>query len=195
MAQDIKVRVTLDDGKFQQGMQNDAKATQDLGKATRTAAEEISESVRQQVMAVAKSGSYKKELRQTIKELQNLKFAYDNLSDADKNSATGSAMLSMITELRNRAAELKDSMADLNQEVSNLASDTSNFDAFKETISVTRDVFGAMVSSMELVGAETQTLESMMKKLAQIYTVSNALISVGNVLQRNSGVMCKIRTM
>lgn len=166
MAQDIKVRVTLDDGEFKQGMQNDSKATGEFAKEVGSAADEISEAVRQQVMAVSKTGSYRKELRQTIRELQNMKFAYDALSDADKQGSFGVALAERITEVRERAAFLRDSIQDLNQEVSNLASDTSNFDAFKEVVSVTRDVFGAMVASMELAGTETESLENTMKKLA-----------------------------
>lgn len=111
-------------------------------------------------------GNYRRELRNTVKSIQNLSFAYAELSDADKQSDVGRAMLARLNELKQRGAELKDTITDINNEIKNLASDTLSFDAFKESVEIGRDMMSAMVASMELAGAETEQLQNVMRRLA-----------------------------
>jgi hypothetical protein len=140
-------------------------------------------------------GNFKKELREASKELLNLQATYTALSEAEKNSDFGRALHERIGEVKNRAGELKDMVADLNQEINTLASDTGNFDAFKQGIEVVRDSLGAMTSVLSLTGNESKNLEMMLGRLAQIYTVSNALITVGNALQKQSALMVRTRAL
>ena len=191
---DIKVKVRLEDVEFKSQMNETQQAVNNFGKSVNGASQQISEAVQKQVRAAESMGNYRRELRNTVKSLQNLQFAYADLSDADKNGDFGRALLQRINELQNRGAELRDTINDVNQTINNLASDTLSFDAFKESVEVGRDLMSAVVSSMELAGAETEQLQNVMKKLAQIYTVSNSLISIGNVLQKQSSVMSKIQT-
>lgn len=193
MAQQVKVGVTLDDGQFREGIQEDEKELQGFSREVGTAAEEISASAAQQVAAAASMANYKKELRNSIKELQNLRMAFNDMNDEQKNSEVGRAMLEQMNQLRDRAAELTDYIGDMNQEIRNLASDTVAFDAFKEGVSVGRDVLGAFAATLEFAGEESEDLNAMIKRLTQIYTVSNALISVTNALQAQSALMCKTR--
>lgn len=193
MAQDIKVKLRLDDSEFQ-NLGNDKRQVDDFGKSVNGAAQQISDQIKQQVRAAESIGNYKRQLRDTIRSIQNLSGAYAQLSDADKNGAVGQAMSQRLSELKQKAGALKDAVSDINTEVKNLASDTLNYDAFKQSVTAGRDIMSAYVSVMQLAGGESESLEMMMKKLAQIYTISNSLISVGNILQKQSAVMVKLRT-
>lgn len=156
MAQDIKVKVRLDDGQFKSQLNENDNALDNFSNSVSEASQKVSEAAQKQVRAAEGMGNYRRELRNTVKSIQNLSFAYAELSDADKQSDVGRAMLARLNELKQRGAELKDTITDINNEIKNMASDTSGFDALRESIQIGSSIMSAFVSSMQLAGTETE---------------------------------------
>lgn len=193
MAQEIKVKVRLEDDEVKSKFSEDSKAVEGFGDSVKGAAAKVNESIQQQVRAAESIGNYRRQLRDTMRSIQNLSGAYAQLSQAEKQGDFGRALYARLQEVKKKGAELKDTISDINAEIKNLASDTAKFDAFKQGVTVGRDLMAAMVSTMQIAGQESEALQQMMQNLARVYTISNALITVGNALQKQSALMCRVR--
>ena len=131
-----------------------------------------------------------REFRSAQKEAQGLALQMGKLKREGKvDSAEYRAMAKSFQEAKNKAAELLDIVDDTKKEIRTMASDTAAWDAMKEGINVARDGLSAIAA---LTG-ENETLERVLKDLAQIQTVANAAISIGNALQKQSALMSGIR--
>ncbi len=131
-----------------------------------------------------------REFRSAQKEAQGLALQMGKLKREGKvDSAEYRSMAKSFQEAKNKAAELLDIVDDTKKEIRTMASDTVAWDAMKEGINVARDGLSAITA---LTG-ENETLERVLKDLAQIQTVANAAISIGNALQKQSALMSGIR--
>lgn len=135
----------------------------------------------------------RKELGASKREAQSLALAYQKLSNAEKNSAFGKTLKKQLDECKKKTAELVDLSGDLNQEIKNMASDTAAWDAMKEGLGVGKDAMTALVSmTADLTGNEKE-LGQMIQKIAQVQSIANTAISVGNALQKQSALMNGVR--
>lgn len=95
-------------------------------------------------------------------------------------------------KLVREAGELQDTIGDLNQQVKNFASDTRRLDATLEGIGAVAGAFGAVESSLALVGVESEELQKTMVRLQAAMTLVNSVQSVANVLQKESAFMTSL---
>lgn len=188
MAQDIRVNVDLDDSKFRQGLAEDGQAVVEVGHEVGTAQSEIAQA-QQRMQQISGGDSVRKQMRQTITELQKLELAYKKLDKADKDSTFGETMKQRIDELKEKQAELIDFTGDLQSELNAMASDTTFLDGFTEGVTVARDVLSTFVSVAGLSDKEAESLAKTMNTLAAVYSGSNAVIGAFNALQKNSKLM------
>lgn len=134
-----------------------------------------------------------KEFRKAKKDAQDLTAGYAQLSDAEKNSTLGREIASQLEQAKQKAAEFLDMKQDLDQELRSRASDTATWDAMKEGLGVGKDVMTALVSlTADLTGNEKE-LGKMIQKIAQVQSIANTAISVGNALQKQSALMNGVR--
>lgn len=140
-------------------------------------------------------GSLRKQLKSMTLELAQVSIAYENLSEAEKNSAKGDALLRRMQNITKEAGTLRDSLDDATQAIKNQASDTSTFDAISQGLNVAASAAGAYVGVLGMLGASEEEQQAIQTKLQASLAISNALSVVQNALQKQSALMIGITTM
>lgn len=135
----------------------------------------------------------KKELNAARKEAQGLTLAYSKLSDAEKASGFGKALAREMEEAKRKAAELVDMTGDLQTELKNMASDTALWDATKEGIGIAKDAMTGLIATTAQLAGKEKELQPLIAKIAQVQSLANTAIGIGNALQKQSAIMLGIR--
>ena len=118
---------------------------------------------------------------------------YKSLSDEQRKSDFGAALAKQLDEAKAKAAEFKDQIADTAAEIKQLSSDSFKTEALTAGIETVSTSMSAFVAITELCGGSTEKLESAIKKLILIQTVSAASVKVINALQAQSALMLGVR--
>ena len=127
----FKLGITASTNGVEEKLADVTKQSKQMGEAAQKSARDVQDQAAAFAEEVATSGNYKRELRSAMMEVQNLTVALRNMSDEERNSATGQALSQRLQEAKNRAAELTDTITDLRKQVQAMASDSASFDAFK----------------------------------------------------------------
>lgn len=135
----------------------------------------------------------KREMNAARKEALGLGLAYSKLTKEQKQSGFGKALARELEEAKKHAADLIDICGDLNTEMKNMASDTAAWDAMKSGIGITKDALTAIIATTADLTGEDEALGNMLKTIAQVQSIANAAIQVGNALQKQSSVLLGIR--
>lgn len=135
------------------------------------------------------TSNYKRQLADITKQISDLTINYRNMSEEQKNGAFGQEVAAKIDELKNKAAEYRDAIGDVSAEIKNLASDTATWDSMKQGIDVASSSLQAFVSLGVLGEQSTEKLVAVIAKLKAVETATNAVIKIGNALQKNSALM------
>lgn len=209
MANELSTRLTLDGSSFNQELENatqkvekfqdvtnDAtKSIQDLGnKGSRSTRELLSE-INKISGAERSTSNYRRQLMQMQKDIQDLTINYRAMNSEMKNSSIGQETLSKINELTVKAGEYKDAINDAQQSIQRLASDTAMWDGMKQGIDTVSSGLQAFVAAGVLGEKSTEKLVAVIAKLKAIEAATNAVIKIGNALQRNSALMMSISTI
>lgn len=133
--------------------------------------------------------SIKKSLKDLVLEIATLTIQYDQMTEAEKKSASGQELLQKINDLTEQAGVLKDAIADTNAAISNAASDTRTFDQISEGIQLCIDGFGLATGAAQMLGLSESDLVEVQAKLQAAFVASNAVQSVQNALQKQSALM------
>jgi len=206
---DLKSRLTLDGSDFSQQMENasesvnkfnktteDANKTiDDLGKSTKKSASELLNQMKSMEGLGRSTSNYRSQLAQMTRQIQDLTVNYRSMSDEMKNSDFGREVAAKIQELTNEASNMKDTIQDASASVKLLASDTSRLDAAKQGIQGLSAAF-SLVASAGILGADsTEKMVKVMARLKAIESATNAVIQIANVLNKDSILMLKIKTI
>lgn len=135
------------------------------------------------------TSNYKRQLADLTKQISDLTINYRSMSEEQKNSAFGQEVAAKIDELKNKAAEYKDAIADVSLELKNMASDTATWDSMKQGIDVASSSLQTFVSLGVLGEQSTEKLVAVIAKLKAVETATNAVIKIGNALQKNSALL------
>lgn len=135
------------------------------------------------------TSNYKRQLADITKQISDLTINYRNMSEEQKNGAFGQEVAAKIEELKNKAAEYKDAIGDVSAEIQRLSSDTATWDSLKQGIDVASSSLQAFVSLGVLGEQSTEKLVAVIAKLKAVETATNAVIKIGNALQRNSALL------
>ena len=138
------------------------------------------------------TSNYKRQLADITKQISDLTINYRNMSEEQKNGAFGQEVAAKIDELKNKAAEYRDAIGDVSAEINNLASDTATWDSMKQGIDVVSSSLQTFVSLGVLGEQSTEKLVAVIAKLKAVETATNAVIKIGNALQRNSALLLGI---
>lgn len=182
----LKVDLSLNDNGLKQQIQQDKQAVKDFGKS-------VGEQAQNFTKVVGSITNYKRKLSELTKEVISLEMSYANLSDEQKKSDIGAALAKQLDEAKAKAAEFKDQIADTAAEIKQLSSDSFKTEALTAGIETVSTSMSAFVAITELCGGSTEKLESAIKKLILVQTVSAASVKVINALQAQSALMLGVR--
>lgn len=206
MANDFVTRLTNDATQFNQSFDEATGKVEKFSDSTKKANDEIKglgsegvRSTRDLLKEIAKmSGAersvsnYRRQLSQMSKDIQDLTINYNKLSETEKNSEIGKATLQRINELTTKASEYKDAIQDATAAINAMASDTANWDAAKQGIDTLSSALQGIVSTGVLGAKSTEQLVDVIAKLKAMEAATNAVIKVGNALQKQSALMMGI---
>lgn len=179
-------------GDFQKKTEDASKSVDDMGKATSRSASELLKEMKSMENLGRSTGSYRQQLAQMTSQIQDLTINYRNMSEEMKNSEFGREVAAKIEELTIKAGEYKDAIMDAQASVKALASDTAGWDSMKQGIDVVSSSLQAF-TSLGLLGEQTtEKLIAVLAKLKAMEVATNAVIKIGNALQKQSALMMGI---
>lgn len=135
-----------------------------------------------------------KEMKTAQKETMNLTLAVARLTEEQRNSAEGRAMIRMLEESKQKAADLTDMLGDTREQIRNMASDTLELDAAKDAISLLGNTFSSLQGTIALVTGDTEKMKKAVTAFTTVQSTLNAVTSIGNVIQKQSSLLTVLST-
>lgn len=135
-----------------------------------------------------------KEMKTAQKETMNLTLAVARLTEEQRNSAEGQAMIRMLEESKQKAAELTDMLGDTRAQIRNMASDTLELDAAKDAVSLLGNTFSSLQGTIALVTGDTDKMKKAVTAFTTVQSTLNAVTSIGNVIQKQSSLLTVLST-
>ena len=175
MASTVKVGITAEDEGFGQSLQQMASDASKFAKEVGVSGKGVA----------GLTASF----RTAKKAAMDLSLAYSQLSDEAKNSDFGRAMKEQLDKAKEAASQLLDMKGDISQELSNMASDTATWDSLSQGIDVVGTSATALIGIFSDVNDESETAVETLKAMATVQSSLNAVISIGNALQKQSSLM------
>lgn len=192
---DLKTRLTLDGSDFTRGMDDASKSVDDFTNSSKSSAAELLKQMKSMEGLGKSTSNYRRQLGQMTRQIQDLTINYRAMSNEMKNSDFGRSVAAEIQNLTQEASKMKDTIQDASNSVKLLASDTANLDAAKMGIQGLSSAF-SLVASAGILGADsTEKMVKVMAKLKAIESATNAVITIANVLNKDSILMLKIKAM
>lgn len=179
---------------FQKTADNTGKTLKDLEGKSRTAGRILQDIAGSEKGAKGMS-NYRGQLMKITKQIQDLTVAYRSMDAEMRGSAIGQETAAKIRELTNQAAIYKDAIADVQQEITRMASDTAIWDGMKQGIQGVSSVLQTFAAAGVLGEKNTEKLVKVIAKLKAAEAATNAVINIGNMLQKNSAAVAAIRTV
>ena len=176
----MSVKLSLDASGYTQGIEKCSEKTREYTN---------------QVTKISKDlPNLRREMKMTKKETENLTFAVSRLTEEQRNSAEGQAMIRMLEESKQKAAQLTDMLYDTQDQIKTMASDTLELDAATEAVSVFGNSFAALQGTIGLVTGDTETMKKAVTAFTTVQSALNAATSIGNAIQKQSALMTVLST-
>jgi len=128
-------------------------------------------------------------LRELTQATADMTIAYRSLTDEEKNSPLGQAMVQSIQQLTDRAGMMRDAMDDVNLSIKNVASDTATFDQIAGAANVATSGFQVLQGATKVLGIEMGDNVEIIAKLQAAMAVTNGLSQIQAALQKQSAFM------
>ena len=135
-----------------------------------------------------------REMKMTRKETENLTLAVSRLTEEQRNSAEGQAMIRMLEESKQKAAELTDMLYDTRDQIRNMASDTLDLDAATDAISILGNTFSSLQGTIGLVTGDTDKMKRAVTAFTTVQSTLNAVTSISNAIQKQSSLITVLST-
>ena len=135
-----------------------------------------------------------REMKSAQRETLNLTLAVSRLTEEQRNSAEGQAMIRMLEETKQRAADLTDMLGDTRAQIRNMASDTLDLDAATDAISILGNTFSSLQGTIGLVTGDTDKMKRAVTAFTTVQSALNAATSIGNAIQKQSALMTVLST-
>lgn len=180
MANSLKVQLSLDASGYTQGIDKCSEKTREYTN---------------QVSKISKDlPNLTKEMRTAQKETMNLTLAVSRLTEEQRNSAEGQAMIRMLEESKQKAAELTDMLYDTRDQIRNMASDTLDLDAATDAVSILGNTFSSLEGTIALVTGDTEKMKKAVTAFTTVQSTLNAVTSISNVIQKQSSLLTVLST-
>ena len=133
--------------------------------------------------------SVQRELSKTKRAVKDLEFQWRRMSEAERNSATGSDLKAKLDETKKYAADLLDLSGDVNDEIRTMASDTAGLDAMKEGMEIAKSATLAYAGAIAKLTGNEESLKDVVATLTMVENGFNTAIGIANALQKQSALM------
>lgn len=180
---------------FQDQAEDASKSVNELGNKGAKSASDLLKEMGKIEGAGRSASNYKRQLAELQKTITDLTVAYRGMSDEMKNSPLGQEVAGKIQELTQQAAVYKDAIMDVQQEIKKMASDTAVWDGMKQGIDTVSSALQGFVAAGVLGEKSTEKLVAVLAKLKAMEAATNAVIKIGNALQKNSALIASISTI
>ena len=176
----MSVKLSLDASGYTQGIEKASEKTREYTN---------------QVTKISKDlPNLTREMKMTKKETENLVLAVSRLTEEQRNSAEGQAMIRMLEESKQKAAQLTDMLDDVRHEIKTMASDTLELDAATEAVSVLGNSFATLQGTIGLVTGDTDKMKKAVTAFTTVQSALNAATSIGNAIQKQSALITVLST-
>lgn len=180
MANQLSVQLSLDAAGYTQGIEKASEKTREYTN---------------QVTKISKDlPNLRREMKMAKKETENLTLAVSRLTEEQRNSAEGQAMIRMLEESKRKAFELTDMLGDTDAQIKTLASDTLDLDAVTEAVSILGNSFVTLQGTIGLVTGDTEKMKKAVTAFTTVQSALNAATSIGNAIQKQSALMTVLST-
>ena len=133
--------------------------------------------------------SVQRELSKSKRAIKDLELQWRRMSEAERNSATGSDLKAKLDETKKYAAELLDLSGDVNDEIRTMASDTAGLDAMKEGMEIAKSATLAYAGAIAKLTGNEESLKDVVATLTMVENGFNTAIGIANALQKHSALM------
>ena len=176
----MSVKLSLDAAGYTQGIEKASEKTREYTN---------------QVTKISKDlPNLTREMKSAQRETLNLTLAVSRLTEEQRNSAEGQAMIRMLEETKQRAADLTDMLYDTRDQIRNMASDTLDLDAATDAISILGNTFSSLQGTIGLVTGDTDKMKRAVTAFTTVQSALNAATSIGNAIQKQSALMTVLST-
>lgn len=171
------------------------KSIKAMGSEGAKSAQDLLKSMQDTDKGARAVSNYRRQLADLQKQITDLTLNYRAMTAEQQQSAKGLEIKALLQEATQQAAAYKDAIGDVQQEIKNLASDTAVWDGLKEGIDVASSALQSFVATGVLGEKSTEKLVEVIAKLKAVEAGTNAVIKVGNALQKNSALIQGICTL
>lgn len=206
MANDLLVKLKLQNNEFNNGLDNSkqkikdfqsetdsaSKSLEDLSKSGAKSAKDLLKEMNDMEKGTRSISNYRSQLSKLTRDIQDLTVNYNNMSKEMKDSELGREVISNINEMTIEAGKYKDAIVDAQAAIKNMSSDTQSWDAVKQGMQVVSSTLQSVAAAGILSANSTEKLVAVIAKLKAIESATNAVIQIGNALQKQSAVMTGI---
>ena len=133
--------------------------------------------------------SVQRELSKTKRAVKDLEFQWRQMSEAERNSATGNDLKAKLDATKKYAADLLDLSGDVNDEIRTMASDTAGLDAMKEGMEIAKSATLAYAGAIAKLTGNEESLKDVVATLTMVENGFNTAIGIANALQKQSALM------
>ena len=180
MANQLSVQLSLDASGYTQGIEKCSEKTREYTN---------------QVTKISKDlPNLTREMKTAQRETLNLTLAVSRLTEEQRNSAEGQAMIRMLEETKQRAADLTDMLYDTRDQIRNMASDTLDLDAATDAISILGNTFSSLQGTIGLVTGDTDKMKRAVTAFTTVQSTLNAVTSISNAIQKQSSLITVLST-
>ena len=180
MANQLSVQLSLDAAGYTQGIEKASEKTREYTN---------------QVTKISKDlPNLTREMKTAQRETLNLTLAVSRLTEEQRNSAEGQAMIRMLEETKQRAADLTDMLYDTRDQIRNMASDTLDLDAATDAISILGNTFSSLQGTIGLVTGDTDKMKRAVTAFTTVQSTLNAVTSISNAIQKQSSLITVLST-
>lgn len=146
----------------------------------------------QQIATGGKAESMRSRLRELRETIYNLEIEWRTMTDEQRKSDFGVALRKQLDSVKKEAGDLADIMGDVQRAIKSEANDTGKFSALSEGINLAVSSATALIGAMELLGVSEEDAEKVQAQIQAGLAISNGLMQVQNVLQKESNLMIQI---
>ena len=176
----MSVKLSLDASGYTQGIEKASEKTREYTN---------------QVTKISKDlPNLTREMKTAQRETLNLTLAVSRLTEEQRNSAEGQAMIRMLEETKQRAADLTDMLDDTRTQIRNMASDTLDLDAATDAISILGNTFSSLQGTIGLVTGDTDKMKKAVTAFTTVQSTLNAATSISNAIQKQSALITVLST-
>ena len=144
MANTLSVKLSLDAAGYKQGIQECTNETKEYTNSVKDIRKELPNA--------------RKEFAAAKRDVTNLSVAISQMTEAQRESASGRAMIKMLQDAEQKAAALKDTIDDANARIKILASDTFNMDAAVSAFNLVGNTLSGVMGTIGLVTGKQEDL-------------------------------------